>query len=144
MSRKQIISGAPFPRIPATNDPELGKFHQDLLEYVRRLSSAQADIMINMLIEAPVTQVYTVVEYAIEELSLVSITHKLLSGTITTLNVRVAGVALTGSGDNSPSSTQGVYTFDKNTVKVGDRIDIDVTIGSSPVDLAFTIKGTLT
>lgn len=145
-----ILSGEPLPRIPPIADPELAKYAHDVNEFLRRLLGrfTQGNINSNPdsrietvrgFIENPEVKEYTLDEYAEYAYSLTRITHKLVSGS-GTFSVKVNGTSVGATGDNTFSSSQGVLTFTNNEIAIGDRVTLDVTIVSSPVDLAFTMK----
>lgn len=136
-----IISGDPLPVLPPIDDPEQDKFNRDLVSYLRRLAgrftteilSADEALRIddlNGFIESPLVKNYTLTEYVEFKLQLVRITHKLLTGDCSIL-IKVDGVPLAGVGDLTPSIVQGVYTFDDNTVAVGQRVELEVTVVGS-------------
>ena len=149
-SLAHILSGKPLPSLPPVDDSELDKYHRDLNEYLQELMGlftdnnlvASPDLRVveeNGFIETPGAKSYTLVEYVEYRSVIKRITHKTSSGSCT-LAVDVDGVSLTGVGDNTPGTSQGVLTFDDDVVEVGSRIEITLSSLSSPLNLAFTLK----
>lgn len=146
-SLASILSGEPLPTAPPVEDPEVYKFHRDLLNYLRRLTGkftvdnlpdpgTDVDHTIGLVDEMNiwfdgsmlVSEFMTVTEFAEFSYSLDRVTHRseTNAGTDPVLSFERNGSALSGSGDTSLSTTQGVFTFDANTIAVGDRIRVKV------------------
>ncbi len=97
---------------------------------------------INGFLEAPTDKIFTLDEKAVFAYTINSITTKLVSGTVT-VAVKINGTNVTGLSAISATSVQATTTASAaNSVVAGDRVTLVTSSGSSPVDLAFTLKYT--
>lgn len=146
----KILSGEALPKIPPDKDPEKDKWRRDVVAYLRRLAGlftnqnmasdeALRTEMLHGFIETPQAKIYTLIEYAHYDMNIFSLRHKTLSGGCT-LALKIDGTTISGTGDTTSSSTQGVYTYAANLVTVGQRVTLVPSGLSSPADLAFTLK----
>ncbi len=150
-SLSKILSGEPLPTLPDLGDEnvELEHFLLNVLSYLRRLTGKFTDqnlaaspslraVENNGHIETPSNKDYTLVEYCEFNSVLKRLTHICSSGSCT-VNIEIDGVSQTGTGDNTVSTAQGVYTYNDIAVSKGQRIEIAVSASSTPLNLAFTL-----
>lgn len=164
-----ILSGLPLPTPPPQKDPEQDKFNRDILNYLRRLNGMFTADNINSggdiggdgegvvgtvddinwiyISDHPfIGGQHIICQAAPFDFSIDTLTHIASTGAQDlTFDLFINSVQVSGSGDDSPDTTEGVWTPAANTiVGVGDTIDMDVTIGAAngAFAIAFTMKRT--
>jgi len=159
----KILSGEPLPQPPPRpfDEVEVDRFHQNLLDYLRRLTSrftsdnivSDENLRIDDLnghIEYPAAKSYILCIDVKFKCRVLEITHWMRSGSCSLKVYKnsygaSAGTEMTGSGDSSVSTSKGTYTFDlggSNVFEVGDVITLrlhSLSLGTN-ADLAFTLK----
>ncbi len=147
-----ILSGEPLPRAPVIEDVEQDKFNRDVLKWMDNLSGQFTDENMFVSAESSTDEVDHIVDGTISDKSytliestqfvqkLVSLTHVTRVGTAS-FTVTADGTTITGSGDSTISSTQGVFTFDDNQIAKGVKVIMIVTGSSGPfADLSITLE----
>ena len=92
----------------------------------------------NAFIESPLVKDYGLLTDAYHTWTLASLTGFTVSGTAD-FTVKIDGVAVTGLSGTFTSSEAPFTATAANTVAAGQRVSIDITAISSPVDLEFTL-----
>lgn len=156
----RILSGETLPSPPPRphDEVELDRFYHSVIDYLRRLTGLfTADNVasdpalrfddINGHIKTPSGN-YALVTAAKFRFRLREITHRTSAGGCT-INIyknrwgAIVGTKLNGSGDNTPSTSSGTYTFDldsANDFAVGDMMILLVQFPIACSDLIFTVK----
>lgn len=145
----KILSGEPLPTQPPVDDPELSKFHRDLINYLRRIAgkfttqnmpdpgsaTGTFDEWGGFYALYDPSSVYSggpsgflaalLAEYCHYRCSITTMHHIRVAGSNDwKLQVWVDDVEISGSGDNTIGATQGVYTFDSNVIEVGQKVEL--------------------
>lgn len=156
-----ILSGEPLPIPPPSKDPEQDKYNRDVINYLRRmvglftddnLPSAGASTVddLNLYIISSEVNLasgrWVLCEAAPFAFNIDTITHRAGANQSTLFDLFVAGSARVGTGDDSPSTTQGVFTPTNGAVAVGESVEVDISIGApnGAFAIIFTCKRTRT
>lgn len=161
-SMASIASGEPLPIVPPSDDPETDKWRRDVINYLRRLtglftddnlpgggsSTGQVDELNRTILSTEslfASGRWVLSQSAPFAYTVDTITHRATSTSLTlTFDFIVNGTVRTGTGDDSPSTVEGVWTPDNGSIAVGDLVEVNVAAQgvNGEYAVAFTLKRT--